>query len=434
MIYLGVFKRGSSFVRFISCLLTLLLLVPCIYVYADNGLSVDKGEITNRTGDGGKPTGVGLATWACAAYSEGWAYVYGGTSVGSVDCSGLICTYYGVGGERTNLLSSSSNSGSIESGVPRIHGLGLHRVGHVGIYLGGTVTLTKSLSGSGAWLGEQKTGNQIDASEERVGMKMRTLNSSTNDGGWTSWFKVKDVSYPEKGWVKFNNESYYYEKGEYVVSCTKKIDGAEYKFDANGVSNKAPAESAYSQTTYTVSSGDKSATSSNGSVPDTSTSSVASERGGAQVGQSYVQVSRDEFERSLSYEEQQRVEELNDAMVTRAELSIWSNIYTFSSFMGILVLVYSLLLLIAFYIDIFNSLSEMSLLQRLSFGSMYPVGSKTDSEFLGDLNKGDKVHYITHAGIWLSFAIGVMASAIFLNLRGIVEIVIQFSAWVSNLF
>ena len=39
-------------------------------------------------------TGAGLAEWAMNAYYSGWAYVYGGSTPGAVDCSGLI---YGIG-------------------------------------------------------------------------------------------------------------------------------------------------------------------------------------------------------------------------------------------------------------------------------------------------------------------------------------------------
>ena len=49
-------------------------------------------------------TGVGLAEHAMEAYYEDWSYVYGGSTPGAVDCSGLFVTYYGVGGNRTNLV------------------------------------------------------------------------------------------------------------------------------------------------------------------------------------------------------------------------------------------------------------------------------------------------------------------------------------------
>lgn len=48
------------------------------------------------------------------------------------------------------------------------------------------------------------------------------------------WYKVPGVSYPTTGWVTFNGNKYYYENGQYVVSCTKTIDGTSYTFNANG--------------------------------------------------------------------------------------------------------------------------------------------------------------------------------------------------------
>ena len=38
---------------------------------------------------GAKGTGAGLAEWALNAYNSGWSYVYGGSTPGAVDCSGL---------------------------------------------------------------------------------------------------------------------------------------------------------------------------------------------------------------------------------------------------------------------------------------------------------------------------------------------------------
>lgn len=44
---------------------------------------------------GAKGTGAGLAEWALNAYNSGWSYVYGGSTPGAVDCSGLIYSYAG---------------------------------------------------------------------------------------------------------------------------------------------------------------------------------------------------------------------------------------------------------------------------------------------------------------------------------------------------
>ena len=135
-------------------------------------------------------TGVGLAEHAMTAYYEDWSYVYGGSSAGAVDCSGLFITYMGVGGNRTNLLGSSSESGNVSDGIPRIHGLGLWQPGHVGIYVG--------------------SGMAVDARDEAQDMVYHDVSSKK----WQKWFKVAGVNYPTTGWQTFEGNRYYYENGQ----------------------------------------------------------------------------------------------------------------------------------------------------------------------------------------------------------------------------
>lgn len=171
-------------------------------------------------------TGVGLAAHALTAYREGWSYVWGGTSYGAVDCSGLIASYNGVGGMRTDMLASSSEWGYVNAGVPRIHGLGLHQPGHIGVYIG--------------------SGMAVDARDEHSGVVYHNVYSKS----WVEWFKVAGVSYPQNGWVLLDGDSFYYEDGQYVVSTSRTIDGVTYTFDGAGVSNIAPPSSAYQATDY----------------------------------------------------------------------------------------------------------------------------------------------------------------------------------------
>lgn len=179
-------------------------------------------------------TGIGLCAYALNAYNEGWPYVWGGCSYGAVDCSGLIKSYNGVGGVRTDMLSSSQSAGLdwgyVSNGVPNIHGLGLHKPGHVGIYVG--------------------SDNAIDARGTNWGIIYGSLSSVS----WVEWYKLVGVSYPELGWVRFDGESFYYENGEYIESTTRTIDGVNYSFDSLGRSDKEPPESAYEVTDYSSNS------------------------------------------------------------------------------------------------------------------------------------------------------------------------------------
>lgn len=177
--------------------------------------SVCAGGISASAASGA--TGVGLAEHAMEAYYEDWSYVYGGSTPGAVDCSGLFVTYYGVGGNRTNLVGSASEVGYVSNGIPRIHGLGLWQPGHVGIYVGG--------------------GMAVDARDEASDMVYHNVSSKS----WQKWFKVAGVNYPTTGWQTFEGNRYYYENGQYIVNCTRVIDGKTYTFNSSGIANGGSA-------------------------------------------------------------------------------------------------------------------------------------------------------------------------------------------------
>ncbi len=161
-------------------------------------------------------TGAGLSEWALNAYKEHWKYVYGGSTPGEVDCSGLIYSY--CGGERsgTAQLNAATEKGSVSDGIPNIHGLGLYQPGHVGVYVG--------------------NGMAVDARDEESDMCYQ----STATKSWTKWFKISAISYPTTGWEKFDGKYYYYEDGEYVADKSIEIGGITYKFDEAGISDKTP--------------------------------------------------------------------------------------------------------------------------------------------------------------------------------------------------
>lgn len=196
-------------------------------------------------------TGVGFAEHCMTAYYENWSYVYGGSSYGAVDCSGLFVTYKGVGGNRTDLLGSSSEYGLVSNGIPRIHGLGLKQPGHVGVYVGG--------------------GMAVDARDESSGICYQSVSSKK----WVYWFKVAGVSYPTTGWQTFEGNQYYYQNGEYVVNCTMNIDGVVYTFGSNGVAH-AGGDASQAVTTA-PSSGALSQSSSSSSQSSSSSATVSAQ-------------------------------------------------------------------------------------------------------------------------------------------------------------
>lgn len=179
------------------------------------------------------PTGVGLAEHALSAYYSGWRYRYGasGQSTNGVvysDCSGLIYSYAGGARSSGAQISSASESGPYST-LPRIHGLGLWQPGHVGVYVGG--------------------GMAVDCRDT----SSNTVYEAAGNHNWQKWYKVPGVAYPTTGWVTFNGQSYYYENGQYVVNCTKTIDGVSYTFNASGLVTSGNAPSGGTQAPMTTS-------------------------------------------------------------------------------------------------------------------------------------------------------------------------------------
>ena len=117
-------------------------------------------------------------------------------------------------------MGSASEVGYVSNVIPRIHGLGLWQPGHVGIYVGG--------------------GMAVDARDEASDMVYHNVSSKS----WQKWFKVAGVNYPTTGWQTFEGNRYYYENGQYIVNCTRVIDGKTYTFNSSGIANGGSAATA----------------------------------------------------------------------------------------------------------------------------------------------------------------------------------------------
>ena len=180
-------------------------------------------------------TGAGLAEWALNAYYSGWDYVYGGSTPGTVDCSGLIYSYCGGARGGDPQLYTATESGYVSNGIPRVHGLGLHMTDHVGVYIG--------------------EGMAVDARNSRADMCYDTVDYMD----WTQWFKLAAVDYIEEGWEYFNGNYYFYENGEYIVDTSRTIDGETYYFASDGIADHAPSDLSYSTSSGSSDSEDTSA-------------------------------------------------------------------------------------------------------------------------------------------------------------------------------
>lgn len=138
--------------------------------------------------------------------------------------------------------------------------------------------------------------------------------------------------------------------------------------------------------------------------------------------------------RALDYTEQKSVDRITAELSNEANSARWSMVFTITALLGILLIVYSMALLIGFYIDIFNVFSEISVLGLLSFNSLMGVSSEAEKRGINKENGKTAVKIISHKDIWLIFGLGVIFSTLLLNGQAFLGLIIKIFNWVISLF
>lgn len=138
--------------------------------------------------------------------------------------------------------------------------------------------------------------------------------------------------------------------------------------------------------------------------------------------------------RELNYDEQKSVDRITTELSNEANSGQWSFVFTVSAFLGILLLVYSISLLLGFYIDIFNVFTEFSVLGFLTGNALLGVASETEKKGINKENDKTAVKVISHKDIWLIFGVGIIFSTLLLNGQALMRIIIKLFNWIISMF
>lgn len=99
-----------------------------------------------------------------------------------------------------------------------------------------------------------------------------------------------------------------------------------------------------------------------------------------------------------------RYMEIEQELKAKTETGVLHVIFTSVSFIGILILVYAILLVIAYFLDIFNVFSDISILYLITFGGCRAVSNLKDIERFG-LSGNKKYKYLSLRGIIVRWCI-----------------------------
>ena len=125
----------------------------------------------------------------------------------------------------------------------------------------------------------------------------------------------------------------------------------------------------------------------------------------------------------LTYKEWERMQDIRTELgrenSINSKLLKWTRVITMV--FGFVLIFYSILLIFAYYVDIFNALLDISLLSVMTFGRYYPISSKEDIKFLGSPSDGQK--YVTIVQLFGIVFAGVMVGSIFVLATPILELI-----------
>lgn len=125
----------------------------------------------------------------------------------------------------------------------------------------------------------------------------------------------------------------------------------------------------------------------------------------------------------LSYETWKEMQHIKKELEFEKS-NIWIRVLNVTSIVfGVILIIFGILFLLAYWIDIFNTLVDFSILQFISFGNLYPVADKDSIPYIAE-SKGN-IKYVLFRHVLIISLIMFACGILFMNVSFIVTIIIN---------
>lgn len=127
----------------------------------------------------------------------------------------------------------------------------------------------------------------------------------------------------------------------------------------------------------------------------------------------------------LSYDEWLRMQEISEELEMRNKNFLVRVTNVVCIVFGVVIACYSWLLILAYYLDVFNTFfDDISIMQFMTLGRYYPVATKEEKEFLQQSSSAD-VKYVYIHNVLLMTLIGCIIGLVFINASVVVKFVVN---------
>lgn len=131
----------------------------------------------------------------------------------------------------------------------------------------------------------------------------------------------------------------------------------------------------------------------------------------------------------LTYEEWKRMQEVKNQLADKREKS-WTKYITVPTMIfGVLLILYAILLWLAYWIDVFNVFTEFSFLHFMTFKKVYPVMNEDEMKYY---NSGGNVKYVTKKWVLKTSIICVCIGALFISYMDLLQLLLNVYYWVTD--
>lgn len=138
---------------------------------------------------------------------------------------------------------------------------------------------------------------------------------------------------------------------------------------------------------------------------------------------------------NLSFADWTRLKEIKGDLDKTLSSRLMSVTRVVTMIFGVLLIFYSILLVIAYWLDIFNVLLEFSFLNLLTFKRLYPISNEEDLDYVTYSN--GEVKYVTFWKVLIIMIIGISIGIVFVFTQPIIEFLVwvyyKITSWVGGM-
>lgn len=123
----------------------------------------------------------------------------------------------------------------------------------------------------------------------------------------------------------------------------------------------------------------------------------------------------------LTYEDWQKMQTIKSELTNDKDMWLIRTMNVMAIVLGVALIVLAILFMLAYWVDVFNTLTDFSILQFISMGNLYPIADKCTIPYITEQKGNTK--FVTFKDVLILACIMIAAGVLFMNVSYLVGII-----------